>query len=119
MAWNDDSWKDSYDDWKLASPDDDYEEDPCDHDDYETDLLDGRCRCPRCGESWYATAAEIDAQLRFETEYHKAMERENRKQWWSDTLYNVRHPLQAIHWQMQKRGWFRPRATPSDDDIPF
>lgn len=117
MAWNDDSWRDGYDAWKLASPDDEYD-DPCDHEDAETDLLDGRSRCPRCGETWYATASEIDAQLRFQSEYHEAMERENRQQWWSDIFYNVRHPLQAIHWQMQKRGWFRQKAL-TDDDIPF
>jgi hypothetical protein len=94
------------------------EDEPCDHDDYETDYLDGRCRCYRCGESWCATAAEIDAQLRFETEYHEAMDREYRRQWWDDLFYNVRHPLQALHWQMQKRGWLRPRVM-TDDDVPF
>ena len=30
MSWNDDSWRDGYDAWKLASPYDD--EDPCDED---------------------------------------------------------------------------------------
>lgn len=85
------------------------EDDPCDHDDYETDLLDGRCRCDRCGESWYATAAEIDAQLRFETEYHEAMERENRRQWWRDRWDSVKS---LFHWRK------RPQFV-SDDDIPF
>lgn len=36
----DDSWRDSYDAWKLASPYDDYDDDPredCDHDEYEVD----------------------------------------------------------------------------------
>jgi len=120
MSWNDDSWCDGYDAWKLRSPDDEYGyyEEPCDHDDREIDILDGRTRCSRCGESWYATAAEIDAELRFQSEYAEAMEREDRRQWWSDLLYNVRYPLQAIHWQMQKRGWFRSRVM-TDDEIPF
>jgi hypothetical protein len=117
MAWNDDSWKDGYDAWKLASPDDDYEEDPCDHDDYETDLLDGRCRCI-CGHSWYASTEDIDRQLRFQSEYAEAMEREDSRQWWSDLLWAVRHPIATAHWEMQKRGWFR-KPAPSDDDIPF
>jgi hypothetical protein len=63
-------------------------------------------------------AAEIDAQLCFESEYHEAMERENRRQWWSDLLWAVRHPLATAHWELQKRGWFR-KPSPSDDDIPF
>lgn len=117
MAWHDDNWKDSYDSWKLASPDDDYD-DPCNHEDYDTDILDGRCHCNRCGEKWIASDAEMKAAFTHLSEYHEAMERENRRQWWSDLLYNVRHPLQAIHWQMQKRGWMRQRVL-TDDDIPF
>lgn len=116
MAWNDDSWRDGYDDWKLASPDED--DDPCDHEDYETDILDGRCRCDRCGHSWYATAAEIDRELRFQSEYAEAMEREDRHQWWSDLWWAVRHPLATIHWELCKRGWFRKSAA-NDDEIPF
>lgn len=27
MAWNDDSWRDGYDAWKLASPDEDWQVD--------------------------------------------------------------------------------------------
>jgi hypothetical protein len=63
-------------------------------------------------------AAEIDAQLCFESEYHEAMERENRRQWWSDLLWAIRRPLATAHWELQKRGWFR-KPPPSDDDIPF
>lgn len=118
MAWNDDSWRDGYDAWKLASPDDEYEDDPCDHEEREIDILDGRARCARCGESWWATDAEVLQQIDHEAAYHAWEEQENRRMWWSDLLYNVRHPLQAIHWQMRKRGWFRQR-TVTDDDIPF
>jgi hypothetical protein len=103
----------------MTDADDQFDDDPCDHDDHETDLLDGRCRCWHCGESWYATTEQIDRELRLQSEYHEAMEREDRRQWWSDLFYNVRHPLQAIHWQMQKRGWLSRRSAPGDDDIPF
>lgn len=98
---------------------DDYEDDPCDHDDYETDILDGRCQCWRCGKSWYATTEQIDAELRFQSEYAEVMEREDSRQWWSDLFYNLRHPLQALRWQLQKRGWLTPRSATTDDDIPF
>ncbi|OAF05488.1 hypothetical protein AYJ54_00855 [Bradyrhizobium centrolobii] len=110
MAWNDDSWRDSYDDWKLASPD--YEdEEPCDHEDHETDILDGRCRCYRCGHSWYATATDIDRELRFQSEFAEAMEREERRQWWSDLYYKMTPFL---------RPWRRWRARNQyDDEIPF
>jgi hypothetical protein len=117
MLWNDDSWRDSYDSWKLASPDDEYDEPECDHDDYETDILDGRCRCS-CGRSWYASDAQVTAEIERQRAYFEYEERENRRQWWSDLLYNFRHPLVAIHWQMQKRGWFRSRVM-TDDEIPF
>lgn len=103
----------------MTDSDDGFDDDLCDHDDYDTDLLSGRCQCWRCGETWYATGEEIDRELRFQSEYHEAMEREDRRQWWSDLFYNVRHPLQAIHWQVQKRGWLSGRSAPSDDDVPF
>jgi hypothetical protein len=118
MAWNDDSWKDSYDDWKLASPYDDEPEDDCDHTDYESDILTGIASCDRCGHRWMQSLEEIEAEHRRISAYQEYEERENRRQWWSDLFYNVRHPLQAIHWQMQKRGWLR-RPAVTDDEIPF
>lgn len=111
-----DSWKDGYDNWKLASPYDDESE--CDHDDYDCDVLDGRCRCI-CGHSWYASNEQVLAEIGRQREYSEWEEQENRRQWWGDLLYNVRHPLQAIHWQLQKHGWLRPRTAPTDDEIPF
>lgn len=52
MAWHDDSWRDSYDSWKLASPDDEYPQYECEHEDYDIDTIEGRCHCHRCGDSW-------------------------------------------------------------------
>lgn len=97
---------------------DDRDEDFCDHEDHDTDILSGRCKCWRCGHSWYATADDIDRELRFQSEYAEAMEREDSRQWWSDLWWAVRHPLATLHWEMQKRGWFR-QPEPSDDDLPF
>lgn len=114
---HDDSWKDSYDAWKLASPDDEYDE-PCDHENYDINIVDGRATCDQCGESWYASDDEVLAAVDAQAAYAEYEERENRRRWWSDLLYNFRHPLVAIHWQMQKRGWFRSSVM-TDDEIPF
>jgi len=101
MTWNDDI--DEYED-RFGG-----DEDPCDHEDHDTDILDGRCHCWRCGETWYATAAQIDAQLRFESDYYEMMEREERWRWWRDLWDRI-------------RSFFPRRRGPtfsSDDDIPF
>jgi hypothetical protein len=82
-------------------------------------------KCDKCG----AVIPEDDTPWEFkgkfycekcadESEYHEAMERENRRQWWSDLLWAIRHPIATAHWELQKRGWFR-KPSPSDDDIPF
>ncbi len=95
MAWND---EDDYD-----------EEDPCDHEDREIDILDGRARCPRCGESWWATNDEVLEQVDHEARYAEYEEQENRRQWWRDGWETV-------------KSWFRwrkPSRFVSDDDIPF
>lgn len=48
---------------------DDRDDDPCDHDDYDADLLAGRACCYRCGEAWWLT----DDQLRREIEHAAGM----------------------------------------------
>lgn len=91
---------------------DDREDDPCDHDDYDADLLSGRCHCWRCGHSWYATAEQLDAQLRWESEYHEAMEREYRREWW--------RTLPARLWAKAWEPFRRKPPMPADDpEIPF
>jgi hypothetical protein len=116
MSWNDDSWKDSYDAWKLASPDDEYDE-PCDHEDYEVDILTGRCHCDRCSESWYASDEEINLQIRHEAEYHENMERENRRQWWRDLFQPIRNLTHRLYeWRISRNFEI---SKGDDDDIPF
>lgn len=120
MTWNDDSWKDGYDAWKLASPHDDYEEeDPCDHEDAETDCLDGRVYCHRCGAQWYATAEELAAEHRRVVEYAKWEERENRRQWWRDLFAPILDPIDSLRWKLRRLSWRWRRAPIIDDDIPF
>lgn len=48
---------------------DDWEDDPCDHDDYDVDLLAGRACCYRCGEAWWLS----NEQLKKETEWASGM----------------------------------------------
>lgn len=106
MPWNDDSWKDGYDAWKLASPDDDYDE-PCDHEDYEIDIIAGRAECHRCGESWYASEDEILSAIDAESAYDRYWERENRREWWREVWRSI-------------RAFFRiRRPVITDDDVPF
>ena len=108
MSWDDDSWKDGYDTWKLASPYDEYDE-PCDHEDYEIDILTGCCHCDRCSESWHATPEQIQMQIDHEAAYYEAMESEERRQWWRDLWSRVR----SFFWRSRTKTWA------SDDDIPF
>lgn len=108
MAWNDDSWKDSYDSWKLASPDDD-RDDYCDHDDYDVDILEGRAHCNHCPESWYVSEKEVLRQIEHEAAYQDMCERENRRQWWRDLWASIRSIIPR-----RKR-----IANITDDDIPF
>jgi hypothetical protein len=76
MPLHDDSWRDSYDEWKLASPYDEYDE-PCEHRDYEIDILDGCARCI-CGETWSVSQAEIEREIERQAAYHEEIEREMR-----------------------------------------
>lgn len=94
-----------YLDWQPDDPD------PCGHDDYEVDILDGRCRCS-CGHSWYATEDQISRQIEFHREYAELEEREHRRQWWRDLYYKITIPLRPF------RRW-RARRLYGDDDLPF
>lgn len=116
MAWDDDSWRDSYDAWKLASPDDDYDdrENQCDHEDYDVDILTGRASCDHCLANWYVGEDEIVRQIEHQAAYDEQCERENRRQWWRDLFAPLSRTLHYLLRPFQQR----PRPI-IDDDIPF
>ena len=120
MTWRDESWKDSYDSWKLRSPDEEYgyyEPEPCDHEDHETNILDGRCWCPRCGEVWHATNEEIYRQIQHEAEYHEWERRQARREFWRKLTFPIRWPI----FRLLERFWPRKatKVLTDSDDIPF
>ncbi len=45
--------------------------DPCEHDEQyiDRDILTGRAHCSLCGEAWWMSRNEIDAEARFQAEY--------------------------------------------------
>lgn len=117
----------TYDQWKTRSPDDDWELDyeeydpemDCEHEHYEIDILEGRCRC-LCGHNWYASHEQVEAEIKRQWEYSEHEEREDRRQWWRDLGYRLLHPLMSIHWSLCKRGWFcRSRNVQDDSEVPF
>lgn len=105
MAWHDDSWKDGYDAWKLASPyDDEIEE--CFHEEREINW-EGRAECPRCGETWWASDAEIEHERFLNEELDAHWRREERKARIEEWINRL------AFW----RRWRKP--APVDDDLPF
>lgn len=44
----------------------DDEDDFCDCEDYDIDLLEGRAHCFKCGRSWWMSAEEITRELRWQ-----------------------------------------------------
>jgi hypothetical protein len=105
MAWHDDSWKDSYDSWKLASPDDE-REDECLHEDYEADVL-GRATCCRCSHLWWMTDDEIKWERERSEAYDRIMRRADRRE-------RVRQILDKV-----RRLWRWRKPSPIDEEIPF
>lgn len=114
----DDSWRDTYDEWKLACPyDDEQPEDTCDHEEYEVDW-EGRAECHYCGANWWLTPEQLDryqeAEARWMAEYDRQCLRERSRFWrtvdWLGVLYQrIRHQ-------------FRRKPSPPveiDDDLPF
>jgi hypothetical protein len=113
--WDDDSWKDSYDEWKLRSPYDDEPELECERDNVDIDILDGRCRCV-CGASWPATDADIRSQFDHEREYDEYAAREQRRERWLRLTHWFRWPL----FRLLEKVWPRKALKVlGDDEIPF
>lgn len=96
----------------MAWPDDGYDnsQDGCDHEDYDIDIIEGRCRCNRCGESWHATNDEILRAIDAESAYANYQDEMDRRQWWCDLWDRIRSFIPRRK---------RPVLPPSDDDIPF
>lgn len=110
-----DAWKDGYDAWKLASPDDERPEDECSHEEYEINY-EGRAHCDCCGEGWWASTEEIQSQREREAEYDRWCRREERREFWRKLTYPIRWPI----YRLLNRIW--PRKSCSvllDDEIPF
>lgn len=105
MNHSNDSWRDSYDAWKLRSPYDE-RDDECFHEDYEVHI-NGRATCCRCGEGWYLTAEEIQYERERVIGYDKMYRRWEREQRWQQFVSKI------AFW----RRW--QKAASVDDDIPF
>lgn len=121
MPWHDDSWRDGYDAWKLASPDDDgAEADYCEHDEYDIDILEGRATCSSCGEHWDVSTDELEAELYRLAYYEADFEREMRRQWWRDFFARITHPVRwPIYRLLQWLRFRKSHAVLLDDEIPF
>ena len=55
--------------WDFET-DDDYDDDrePCEHEDYDVDCLEGRAYCSRCGEAWWLTSEQLKHELQLQAD---------------------------------------------------
>lgn len=126
MAWDNDSWKDSYDAWKLASPDDERADDECHHEEFEIDL-EGRARCDECGETWWASDDEIAHQRCMNETYDRYCRQMERRQRWREHWIKwvlvptlpLRMWLQGVAWRAFPKRRRINRFLSVDDKIPF
>jgi hypothetical protein len=108
MGWNDDSWKDGYDAWKLRSPYDDEPEEECYHEHYEADI-NGRATCDRCSHTWWLTDEEIERERELVASYDQMMRREEWRLWRQEFVDRL------AFW----RRWRKRKHAIIDDDLPF
>lgn len=107
MAWDDDSWRDTYDEWKLRSPYDDYEDQPeCECEEYEIDH-EGRAECRHCGGHWWPSPKIVNAYRKNERRADRAFRRE--RSWY----------MRAWRWLRARLPSRREKFPVIDDDIPF
>jgi hypothetical protein len=91
---------------------DHYEDDFCDHDDRDIDVLTGRWSCYRCGETGWASSQQIQAEIEHQAAYAEYEGRENRRQWWRDLFGPITAPFRRWRWR-------RRHPIELDDEIPF
>lgn len=112
----DDAWKDGYDAWKLASPDDDYDEDECcPHDDFDIDW-NGLACCSCCQLVWRASPAEIQAQERHQREYAEWLDEQYRRERWLKLTAPFRWLWYRVWMPVSPRTAIR---SLDDSEIPF
>jgi hypothetical protein len=110
-----DAWKDGYDAWKLASPDDEFPEEECRHEEFEINW-EGRATCDRCGEHWWASQDEIAEQRERIREYDRWCIRQERREFLRRLTAPIRWPI----YRLLERIWPRKScAVLTDDEIPF
>lgn len=116
MSWNDESWKDSYDAWKLASPDDDYgPQNECFHVSFEIDY-EGRAHCDDCDYEWWPSAEESRWFREAQKRYDAHCRREERRERWKRATYWFRWPL----FRLLDRFWPSKSCNVlTNDEIPF
>lgn len=129
MPWNDDSWRDGYDAWKLLSPDDDYGWHPDDGPEASNDCEmedgcgvineirdDGTVVCPCGGHSWRAHPEDVYQFLQEKAENERYDRQQRRREFWRRLTYPIRWRL----WRLFGRIWPRKAIRLLDhDDIPF
>lgn len=111
-----------YDAWKTTDPRDWYGRDDleyndyCDHVEFDVDILDGRARCDRCGETWCATQAQIDAEIERLREHDEWQRHQGRREFWRKLTLPIRWPL----FRFLEKVWPKKSCSVlTDDEIPF
>lgn len=67
--------------WDYDDPwDYDQDRDPCEHEDYDVDILTGRAHCSRCGEAWWLTGDQLGDELKRQAEAYEAYAEEVEKE---------------------------------------
>lgn len=82
----------------------------CDHEDYDRDILTGTAHCWSCGHKWVQTAAEIEREREAQIAYDKLCDQ------WEREQHSLR--TKARNWAYRLRRWWNKPAAPADE-IPF
>lgn len=104
MPWNDDSWRDSYDD-----------PEPAHHCEMHCLRDDGAAECP-CGETWWPTRTELVAFRAQQAEHLQWERRERRRAIWRKVTNPIRWPLYRL---LTRLGLRKAHRVLLDEDIPF